>query len=137
MNHSKKSIQYADERVGDIVSALKKRDARIQALEEENAELRESIDEYIEMIGEYQDMVKDLNGAIESYLSPDDDDKPSDGFYSDDDCEPGTIKMQYRRSTGEVELLTPKKKKRFEGIKMHITPGQGFGIGIVTRDVPR
>lgn len=134
MSHSKKRIHFTE---NVFIGELMKRDKRIHELEEENKVLYETIDEYVEMVRDYEEMVGSLNKEIETFLSPVDFGDESDGFYTDADCMPGEIKMQYKRSSGDIEFLTPKTKKRFEGIKMHITPGQGFGIGIVTKDVPR
>lgn len=108
-------------------------DEYIKVLEREIRELRDELEDYIEIATMQDKLLSEIEaegGHLVKHSGK------SKKFFDDDDYDPGTLKMQYKHESRSLEIITPKYKEEFEGLTMSLTPKKGFSFGINLKRTP-
>lgn len=112
-------------------------DDYVKNLEDEIKDLRELVD----ILEVNNESLRHHVDMLRSGFSDSEDSEPEgqqgDGFYTDEDYEPGSIMLNYKHDEKKAELITPSYKEKFDGFTFKLTPRKGFEIGIKTKKVPR
>lgn len=114
---------YDDDYVKELQDEIRDLKELVEILEENNESLRHHVD-----------MLR--NGFVDSEDS-EPEDQQDDGYYRDEDYEPGSIMVNYKHGEKKAELITPTYKEKFDGFTFKLTPRKGLEIGIKTKKVPR
>lgn len=110
------------------------KDSYVKNLEEEVAflaEMNKSLQENNDQLRHHIDM---LRGEVIDTKRLDEE---GDGFFTDDDYKPGTLRMNFKRKGRKAEIITPRYKEKIEGFTFELTPRDGFELNVRTRKVPR
>ena len=113
------------------------KDSYVKNLEEEIAflaEMNKSLQENNDQLRHHIDMLRGEAVNIESLCE---EDEEGDGFFTDDDYKPGTLRMNFKRKGRKAEIITPRYKEKIEGFTFELTPRDGFELNVRTRKVPR
>lgn len=110
------------------------KDSYVKNLEEEVAflaEMNKSLQENNDQLRHHIDM---LRGEV---IDTERLDEEGDGFFTDDDYKPGTLRMNFKRKGRKAEIITPRYKEKVEGFTFELTPRDGFELNVRTRKVRR
>lgn len=110
------------------------KDSYVKNLEEEVAflaEMNKSLQENNDQLRHHIDM---LRGEV---IDTERLDEEGDGFFTDDDYKPGTLRMNFKRKGRKAEIITPRYKEKVEGFTFELTPRDGFELNVRTRKVQR
>lgn len=110
------------------------KDSYVKNLEEEVAflaEMNKSLQENNDQLRHHIDM---LRGEV---IDTERLDEEGDGFFTDDDYKPGTLRMNFKRKGRKAEIITPRYREKVEGFTFELTPRDGFELNVRTRKVRR
>lgn len=110
------------------------KDSYVKNLEEEVAflaEMNKSLQENNDQLRHHIDM---LRGEV---IDTERLDGEGDGFFTDDDYKPGTLRMNFKRKGRKAEIITPRYREKVEGFTFELTPRDGFELNVRTRKVRR
>lgn len=110
------------------------KDSYVKNLEEEVAflaEMNKSLQKNNDQLRHHIDM---LRGEV---IDTERLDEEGDGFFTDDDYKPGTLRMNFKRKERKAEIITPRYREKVEGFTFELTPRDGFELNVRTRKVRR
>lgn len=110
------------------------KDSYVKNLEEEITfliEINKSLQENNDQLRHHIDM---LRGEV---IDTERLDEEGDGFFTDDDYKPGTLRMNFKRKGRKAEIITPRYREKVEGFTFELTPRDGFELNVRTRKVRR
>lgn len=97
----------------------------------EYAKLLSERDDLLELINLMEEDIRETDALLNIATEP----VHHQSFFTEDDYEPGCLKVNLRPDTG-IEVIKPKKRKKFAGASIEFNPfKRTFGLGLHFKEV--